>query len=289
MNKFRIQDIVIFILITHVSPLISGDLSIPNRIDNNWIVLEPTRVFTSAELFGHINGGAELFLEFGFENLTVRKYNNDEFMLELEVYKMDNSLAALGIYLIKTGQETPLKEIVARNTANPFQIIITSGRYYIQVNNFSGNKQLIPYMITLSQLLVDQIKHSVTIDIFRYLPKENIIDGSERVFRGQFGLQSIYTFGKGDLLFLEGKIFGVSANYTNGAKKNITQIIIPYPDNSSAERAYNNLSRNFDPYLEILDNFDDHFVFIDFNKKFGLVNIDKNLITIQIHLSSKPK
>ena len=34
----------------------------------------PMKVFTSADLYGHINGGAEAFLEIGFEQLTVQKY-----------------------------------------------------------------------------------------------------------------------------------------------------------------------------------------------------------------------
>ena len=201
---------------------------------------------------------------------------------------MENTLAALGIYLIKTGTETPLKEISARNTANPYQIVLTSGQYFIQVNNFSGNKQLLSLMTNLSQTLVDQIDKPETADLFAYLSKENIIEGSQVIFRGPFGLQSIYTFGKGDILHLGGKIFGVSANYTSETKKNITRLVIPYPDINSAMQAYNNLVLNLDPYLEILDKFKNHFVFNDFNQEFGLVKIDKNLLMMQIHLPSKP-
>ena len=288
MKKPKLIGKVILILISQIAPLISGDLVLPDRIDDKWVVREPTGLFTGGGLFGHINGGAELFLEFGFEDLTVCKYSNNNFTLELEVYKMENTLAALGIYLIKTGTETPLKEISARNTANPYQIVLTSGQYFIQVNNFSGNKQLLSLMTNLSQTLVDQIDKPETADLFAYLSKENIIEGSQVIFRGPFGLQSIYTFGKGDILHLGGKIFGVSANYTSETTKNITRLVIPYPDINSAMQAYNNLVLNLDPYLDILDIFKNHFVFNDFNQEFGLVKIDKNLLMMQIHLPSKP-
>ena len=160
---------VILILICQIVPLISGELVLPDRINEEWILREPTRVFTGADLFAHINGGAELFLEFGFENLTVCKYSNDNNLLELEVYKMDNHLAALGIYLSKTGRETPLKEISARNTANPFQIVITSGQFFIMVNNFSGQVQRQSLMINLAQILVSQIDGPDSTDLFFYL------------------------------------------------------------------------------------------------------------------------
>ncbi len=288
MKKPRLIGKVILIFISQIAPLISGDLVLPDRIDEKWVARGPTRVFAGGELFGHINGGAELFLEFGFENLTVCKYINDNLVLELEVYKMENTLAALGIYLIKTGPETPLKEISARNTANPYQVVITSGRFFIQVNNFSGNKELLSLMINLSQTLVDQIDKPETTDLFAYLTKENIIEGSQVIFRGPFGLQSIYTFGKGDILLLGGQVFGVAADFSSKSTKNITRLVIPYPEKNTALQAYNHLVLNMDPYLEILEKDDNYFIFKDFKQEFGLVKIDKNMLMMQIHLPSKP-
>lgn len=288
MKKPRLIGKVILIFISQITPLISGDLVLPDRIDEKWVAREPTRVFAGGELFGHINGGAELFLEFGFEDLTVCKYINDNLVLELEVYKMENTLAALGIYLIKTGQETPLTEISARNTVNPYQIVITSGRFFIQVNNFSGNKELLSLMINLSQTLVDQINKPETADLFAYLPKENIIEGSQKIFRGPFGLQSIYTFGKGDILLLGGQVFGVAADFSSKSNKNITRLVIPYPEKNTAVQAYNHLVLNLDPYLEIIEKDDNYFIFKDFKQEFGLVKIDKNLLMMKIHLPSKP-
>jgi len=279
---------VLFILICQIVPLFSGELILPDRLNEEWKLREPTRVFSGADLFAHINGGAELFLEFGFEDLTVCKYSNDSNFLDLEVYKMDNDLAALGIYLSKTGRETPLMEISARNTASLFQIVITSGQFFIMVNNFSGQVQQQSLMINLAQTLVSQIDGSDSIDLFSYLPDENLVEGSQKIFRGPFGLQSIYTFGKGDVLLLAGKNFGVSANYRSKDKKYISWLIIPYPDSTMAIKAYNNLILNLDPYLEIVNRYKDHFVFLDYNKEYGLVKIDKNLLKIQIHLPSQP-
>ena len=55
-----------------------------------------------------------------------------------------------------------------------------------------------------------------------------------------------------------------------------------------AIKAYNNLILNLDPYLEIVNRYKDHFVFLDYNNEYGLVKIDKNLLKIKIHLPSKP-
>jgi hypothetical protein len=275
-------------LLYNIVSFISGDLDLPDRINEEWVLLLPNKVFIDEELIEHINGGAEIFFEFGFNNLTVYNYSNSTNMLELEVYKMENTLAARGIYLMKTGKEFPIKEISTRNTANPYQIILTSGRYFIKVNNYSGNKQYLPLMIRLSQILVDQIYEPETEDLFNYLPKKNIIEGSQVIFRGPLGLRSIYTFGKGDILLLGGKIFGVSADYTSESSKSMSQMVIPYPDNEKANQAFNNLILNLDPFLKVIENFDTGFVFKDSHQEYGSVLVDNSLIKIQIHLSSKP-
>jgi hypothetical protein len=286
---YRLSRLTIFLFVIQINSLISGDLVLPDRIDDNWIIREPKRIYVGNKLFDHINGAAELFLEFGFNDLTVCKYSKENVTIELEVYKMENALAALGIYLIKTGQEKPLNEITARNTANLYQIVLTSGQYFILVNNFSGNKKLKSLMIGLCQKVVKQIKTSEVDDPFTHLPKQNMIRESQVLFRGPYGLQSIYTFGKGDILLLGGKIFGVGANYTSKTTKNITRLAIPYPDPEAAIKAYHNLVSNLDPYLEILEKLDNHFIFKDFNQEFGFVKIENNQILIQLHLLSKPK
>jgi hypothetical protein len=288
MIKMKHFGFLVLIITSQITPLISGDLVLPDQICEKWIAQEPVKIFIGRELFSHINGGAELFLEFGFEDLTVCRYSNKEASLDLEIYKMKNPISALGIYLSKTGQETPLNEIPVRNTANRYQIVITCGDYFILVNNFSGNMQLRSLMIHLSQKIVNQIEKPVVVDLFTYLPKKDIIDESKIIFRGPFGLQSVYTFGKGDVLQLKGVIFGVGANYNSETNKPITRLIIPYPDKQSAKKAYHNLVSNLDPYHEILINSDDNFVFKDFNKEFGKVRIEKNQILIDLHLTSLP-
>jgi hypothetical protein len=269
--------------------LISGDLVFPDQIGEEWVIRKPVKIFTGEELFSHINGGAELFLEYGFENLTVCRYSNGKTSLELEIYKMKSPTSALGIYLSKTGQETPITEIPVRNTANPYQIVITSGDYFIMVNNFSGDKELGFLMISLSQKIVNQIEQEIDLDLFSILPVQNIIEESKIIFRGPFGLQSVYTFGKGDVLQLKGEIFGVGANYNSDSDKPITRLIIPYPDQKLARKAYQNLVSNLDPYNEIVNRFDNHFVFRDFNQEFGTVRLEKNQILINLHLTSPPE
>ena len=111
---------------------------------------------------------------------------------------------------------------------------------------------------------------------------------SEKIIRGKYALEPIYTFGQGDILKLGGKFFAVIGNYKIGVDEFFTQIFILYPNDKLARTVFENLIENLDHYLEILHQQKDNFVFKDYQNKYGIVEIKKNLMKIKIHLNSKP-
>ncbi|MBD3289640.1 hypothetical protein GF337_12615 [candidate division KSB1 bacterium] len=243
--------------------------------------------YSASNLYGYINGGAELFLEFGFEELLIRRYDKGEAEISAEVYVMENPLAALGIYLAKSGKETPNPSINARNSGNAFQYSIVKNKYYVLINNFDGSEEFIPVMLKLAQSILDSIPVKVDQDVWKYLPDENRIAGSEQIIRGPFGLQPIYTFGEGDILQLQSEIFGYVADYRDGDNR-LTQIVVPYPDAEKAKNIFLNLKENLDPYLKIVGATEDGFVFKDYQQKFGSVALEDRILSLKMHLQEKP-
>ncbi len=282
-----LQKSVFFILYLIIS-VAGAELKLPLKIADEWLAEKPTKTFISQNLYGYINGGAELFLEFGFDQLRIQRYKNSGREIELELYKMKTPRGALGIYLMKAGKEEPLREIPVRNTANKYQVIMTSGQYYIQINNFAGDTSCISIMKSLGQKIISQIDQEFDGNLFRYLPKENIVSNSEFLFCGPYSIQAIYTFGKGDLLQLNGEIFGVAADYFSDTGETYSQLIIPYPSREKANAVFSEMINNLDPYLKIIELAPDHFIFKDYKDKYGLVKIEDSLLSIKINLSANP-
>jgi len=100
------------------------------------------KVFTSEDLYGHINGGAEAFLELGFEQLTVQKYRDGANELAVEIYRMTDPTAARGIYLARCGRETPDQALRERHTASRQQVLLQRHRYYMVVYNTAGGARM---------------------------------------------------------------------------------------------------------------------------------------------------
>ncbi len=257
---------------------------------SGWRKSGKQRTFIKADLFNHIDGGAELFLEFGFGRVTVQRYAKGKAEIVLEAYEMDGPDAALGLYLMKCGTETPQPGVPARNSSEAAQFTILKGNYFVLIDNPEEDKGLVPAMTALAAAFLAQVpSRPPNPRLWEPLPKEKRIAGSERLIRGPIGLQPFYTFGDGDILGLGGRIFGVLANYDEGGGQASTRLAIVYPAAAEARNIFLGLRANLDPYLKVLDGRETAFSFVDFRERYGLVRLMGAKIEIAVHLPARPK
>ena len=266
-----------------------ADLNIPgDDFVPGWKKTDRMRRFRESDLFNYINGGAEIFHEFGFRVLFVQHYGKDEEEISLEIYQMESPESALGIYLTKCGKETTIPGIMVRHSGNRYQITIVKNNYYLLLNNATGVAANLPVMTALVNQVLDSIPEGNKIELFDMLPKNNLIDGSKRIIRGPFALEPIFTFGEGDILQLRGRVFGIVGDYRSGNDHIFTRILIPYPDKETVISVYEHLIAHLDPYLDVLISQKQGFIFKDYQDKFGVAKLYKNVIDIRIHLLIQP-
>jgi len=236
-----------------------------------WKKNGPVRTFVRQDLFNHIDGGAELYLEFGFEKCQVQSYTDGKSELVLEVYEMSSPLSALGIYLFQAGRESPWPEIRARNSSEEAQAAAWKGRFFIRINNFDGVPGTRPVMTALAGAFLASVAAENPPDPFGILPAEGRKAGSERLIRGPIALQPYFTFGEGDMFGLDGKLFGVLADYGAADGSNYHRLIVEYTEAKGASAAFSHLTANLDPYLKITETSGTEFGFVDFQGRFGRV------------------
>lgn len=59
------------------------------------------KYFTGSNLWGHIDGAADLFLEYGFRDLRYYEVEVNGINLDIEIYRFENPYESLGIYSVK--------------------------------------------------------------------------------------------------------------------------------------------------------------------------------------------
>jgi hypothetical protein len=279
-------------------PQLSADQALlpPDGFLGHWRRAGRPRVFTSGDLYGRIDGGAELFLEFGFEQLTVQNYSGasagpradpQAAEFQLEIYRMADPIAATGIYLLKCGKESRDAAFSERHTINNYQLTFKRSRYYVVVNNTGGDEKLRPGMVEFARFIAARLPAEEPVALADSLPREGIIPDSVRLARGPYALQAIYTLGEGDILQLHRSITAVAADYQGDSGRK-TLIQIDYPDQAAAAAAFRHLQTNLDSYLKIEARSARKFLFKDYAGEYGLGFASGRRVTVEVHLAARP-
>jgi hypothetical protein len=248
----------------------------------------PMKVFTSADLYGYIDGGAEAFLEIGFDQLTVQKYKDGANEITVELYRMADATAARGIYLARCGKETPDPSLKERHTAGRHQVLLQRDRFYLLVNNTAGSAPNAPNLPKAAQAVASKMPADGPVAAVNLLPRAGLKEGTARLFRGPVGLQAVYTFGEGDILNLDGKLTAAAGDYTDAALGPYTLVVAEYPTPAAAAAALANVKAHLDSYLKAKSATAARLVFEDYEKKFGVVAVTGNRLEARIHLAKPP-
>jgi hypothetical protein len=245
-------------------------------------------IYNRESLSDFNDGDAEVFLELGFQQLQVQQYKNGNAEVDLEAYEFASPNGALGIYLMKSGKETPSADVGARNSVSQTQLLAVKGNCFIQVMNYTDDKKAIAVMTKLAQQALANSSATDTITALLRLPKAQMLSESEHVFCGPLSQQAIYRLGKGDVLQLQSKIFGAAAKYADTSRNTYTLVIVPYPDAASAQSGFANLQKNLDPGFQVFGKIPTGFAFKDRQAKYALVELKDGVIVLQLNLARKP-
>ena len=269
----------------------AGDVALlPSaKLVATWAPDGNAKVFTGSGLYGHIDGGAEPFFEFGFEELTVQRYANGADGMEVELYRMTDPVAALGIYLGRCGHETPNQELPERHTAGVHELLLVRDRYFLVVSNLGGKPELAPALVELARAIAAKLPAAQPVSIFEALPAKGRAADSERVIRGPLALQSIITLGDGDVLQLGNKTTAVAASYRDGeGGPSCTRIVAEYADASGATAALAHLKAGLDPEIKLLGSRPESMVFRDYSGKFGVAQVSGRRLALTVNLAREP-
>jgi hypothetical protein len=132
-------------------------------------VFSSPRSFTGSSLFGYINGGAELYLEYGFSGAVITEIVLKDGKYKTEIYKMNGSEEAFGIFSVSKFRCTGMPDIVEFSCQTKYQLQYCKGPYYISIISSSGTKSDSINMLRLGRIIAGKISEPV-IDLSAYIP-----------------------------------------------------------------------------------------------------------------------
>ncbi|MFH1194987.1 MAG: DUF6599 family protein [bacterium] len=109
-----------------------------SETDFEGMKISRTEYYDGNSLWGLINGGADVYLEYGFNEMGFQEVEWKGFNFRVELYRMINDTSAFGIFSASRYQ-CALKDTITKYICiNPFQVQAAVGDYYISIANDKG-------------------------------------------------------------------------------------------------------------------------------------------------------
>ena len=109
-------------------------------------------VFTPDTLYEYINGAAEIYLQYNFQELVAQEYENDAgAFMTIEIYRHDSTLNAFGIYSQERPFEGEFLNIGAQGFYENGMLNFFKGPYYVKLNSYGLGEQEEATLIALAK------------------------------------------------------------------------------------------------------------------------------------------
>lgn len=158
-----------------------------------WIRIGKIETYRKQALGGYLRGGAEIFLQYGFSDLTVRRYkktNDRKADVTLELYRMNSPLNAFGVFSIQrdgTEESSPL--IPAANWISSARVDFARADFYVRISGNNLDAGDLEQFATGAAKKIWEKKRLDSVEL-SWLPGGGLLSGSERYIRGNIAARA---------------------------------------------------------------------------------------------------
>ena len=208
---------------------------------SGWTSAQDVKSYTHDHLFELVDGQADAFFAFGFEEVAVRRYQNDQGnQVNVEVWQLATSADACGLFL--SNQSGQPAQVGVESALNPGRrLSFWQNRYYsaITANKSVPDETLLAFGSALARALPSGGERPA---LMKRLPAANLAGGSLLFFHQEITIQNVLWLGGNNLLGLSAKTDGVMGQYVpDGQRFNL--LLIQYPGPKEAAGALKTLEK----------------------------------------------
>lgn len=115
-------------------------------------------VFTPDNLWDFINGAADTYLAYGFEDLHVAEYKKGKNVIKLEIYRHKDNTLAFGIYSTERSPSFRFLNIGGQGYSADGSINFYKGNYYVKIRTYSKNEKTLQAAESLALQTANMLK-----------------------------------------------------------------------------------------------------------------------------------
>lgn len=198
------------------------------------------REYKGEDLYSYINGGAEIYHEYGFAQVIVQDYTRKNGKsIALEIFEMVGSEGAYGIYTFKTSTQGKGLDLGDKAQLEDYYLNFWKGDFVVTLTGFDEDEETVKGLQKIARAVDTKIKNRGREPVFvSLLPEKNLIGLSIKYFKGNLGLYNSYPFFTQDVFRLKE---GIKGDYKAG----YSVFIISYKDSEEDQKRFNDVKKSF--------------------------------------------
>lgn len=214
---------------------------LPDTIQG-WVVEEKNH-YNRDNLYDYIDGGAELYLSYGFKEMVNFTYNRqDQPSLIVDIFNMGSSENAYGVFTYS--RETVDSSFGQGSQYSPGLLLFWKDRYYISILASPETTESRKALFSLASAINRELPQKGPLPrIISLLPVEGLLDASIRYFKHPIWLNSYYFISDQNIFHIDATTDAVLAKYRDGS----LLLLITYPDTGMAAAAFQDFITGYMP------------------------------------------
>ena len=218
---------------------------LPGQIDG-WLLTEQLRLDSRQSLYDYIDGGAELYISYGFKGAVSCRYAKEgQPEVTAEIFDLGSAPNAFGVY-----SQTRDKEEADYGQGSYYVSgaqFFWKGRYWVSLITSETTDESVKLLHTLAGWIEDKIDESGEPPaIISVLPAKGLVPGATLYFHHYIWLNSYTFIATDNILGIDENTHAVLAKYGNPEER-LYLLTIQYPDSAKAEEAFASFGRHFFP------------------------------------------
>lgn len=211
-------------------------------IPGGWVKTDAA-LYNRENLYDYINGGAELYLSYGFQDLVTHMYQKEgQPDIIVDLFDMGTSENAFGVFT--HSREEISEEFGQGSQYTAGLLLFWKDRYYVSILGSPETAESRAAVYDMAGKIDSRIKNKGELPgLLNQLPAENLIDVSVRYFKHHIWQNSYYFITEENIFHIGEQTDAIIAKYRDLG----ILMMVEYPTKEDAEKAFQSFHQSYMP------------------------------------------
>lgn len=245
----------------------------------SWKKYDSANLYIGDDLFTLIDGGADIYHEYGFVKVVTQRYESNDRHIDAEIYEMKDSSSAFGIFSLQTFRTGKRIQFASGASLGDGFLIFWKGDYFVTLSTSDASGEASDNLMIIAGEINSRIAPAGIPDLADLFSES--INSNLVYLKGYLAVYNLFLFGTGNIFDV---IEGI--HFEDNRGKNF---VFRYSNEQDAKIKfqYSDSTLKSDKSLEFLNSVTDSYLYKENNGNFILVMRYKEYILISISGTEK--